>query len=177
MSEDVTLCGQAKYAERRSRLALELEQHVRPHGYDLIGSWESGEFHLSLDGSRCYSDVEQDLVPKLMELGVVELPYYALGAGLLTGKYIPGEVDDSWRGRSVRRYLEHPRARDTLRRLADVARGRDASQAAVALAWLSAQPSVKAPIASVSVPAQLSALFESSSIELTEDELSMLSFS
>jgi aryl-alcohol dehydrogenase-like predicted oxidoreductase len=44
----------------------------------------------------------------------------------------------------------------------------------VALAWLRAQPTVAAPIASARTPEQLPALLASVELTLTEDELSLL---
>jgi aryl-alcohol dehydrogenase-like predicted oxidoreductase len=45
----------------------------------------------------------------------------------------------------------------------------------VALAWLRAQPSVGAPIASARTPDQVAALLSSADVELTADELARLS--
>ena len=49
--------------------------------------------------------------------------------------------------------------------------------AAVALAWLAAQPTVAAPIASARTPEQLADLLPMASLELTADELVRLSAS
>jgi len=56
-----------------------------------------------------------------------------------------------------------------------VAASHDVQPASVALAWLSAQPTVVAPIASARIPAHVAAMAASLSLELTADELGQLS--
>jgi aryl-alcohol dehydrogenase-like predicted oxidoreductase len=59
--------------------------------------------------------------------------------------------------------------------LDQVAGEHDSSVAAVALAWLLAQPTVLAPIASATSPAQLSELMAAPALALTADQLERLS--
>ena len=60
------------------------------------------------------------------------------------------------------------------RALDEVAAAHDASVASVALAWLAAQPTITAPIASARTTDQLPDLLASVSLELTADELAVL---
>jgi aryl-alcohol dehydrogenase-like predicted oxidoreductase len=120
-------------------------------------------------------DVEYDLVPTLDDLGLVEIPYAGLAGGFLTGKYRPGTAVESARAGSARKHLEDPRKVDLLDALDDVAAARKASVTAVALAWLRAQPVVAAPIASARTPEQVGPLLESATVELTPQELELLS--
>jgi aryl-alcohol dehydrogenase-like predicted oxidoreductase len=120
-------------------------------------------------------DFEQDLAPTLQELGIVELPYYGLASGFLSGKYRAGETVDSTRAGAAGKYLEDPRAVELLGAVQDIAAARSVSPAAVALAWLRQQPTVAAPIASARVVDQLPALVESFTVELGADELARLS--
>lgn len=55
-----------------------------------------------------------------------------------------------------------------------VAQAHDAEPASVALAWLAAQPTVVAPIASARTVEQLPALLAVADLELTDAELSEL---
>jgi aryl-alcohol dehydrogenase-like predicted oxidoreductase len=55
-----------------------------------------------------------------------------------------------------------------------VAAAHDAPVAAVSLAWLAAQPTVVAPIASARTPDQLAELLAMAELELAEDELGAL---
>ena len=118
--------------------------------------------------------VESELVPTLVERGLVELPYAALAAGFLTGKYRPGQVVDSARAESAGRYLDSSGAPGLLDALDEVAAAHDTSMTAVALAWLRDQPTVGAPIASARTPQQVTTLLSSSDVTLSAEELARL---
>jgi aryl-alcohol dehydrogenase-like predicted oxidoreductase len=105
-------------------------------------------------------------------LGVV--PYFALAKGFLTGKYRDGVTIDSPRSGGASHYLDD-RGRAVLSVLDEVANARGASVASVALAWLAAQPTVVAPIASARNTAQLADLVASVELRLSEDEVRLLS--
>ncbi len=118
--------------------------------------------------------IETDLVPTLLERGVVELPYSSLASGFLTGKYRPGQDVASVRAASAGRYLERPGAGDLLAALDAVAAAHDTSVTAVSLAWLRAQDPVGAPIASARSLEQVQPLLDSAAVELSDDELARL---
>ena len=118
--------------------------------------------------------VESELVPTLVERGLVELPYAALAAGVLTGKYRPGQVVDSARAESAGRYLDSSGAPGLLDALDEVAAAHDTSMTAVALAWLRDQPTVGAPIASARTPQQVTTLLSSADVTLSAEELARL---
>ncbi|WP_375388935.1 aldo/keto reductase [uncultured Amnibacterium sp.] len=118
---------------------------------------------------------EIDLVPTLEDLDVVETPYSSLASGFLTGKYRPGAEVDSPRSGKARQYLADARNLDLLSVLDDVAADRGASVAAIALAWLAAQRTVAAPIASASRPEQVADLLAAGRIRLTPQDLEQLS--
>lgn len=120
-------------------------------------------------------DIELETVPVLAEHGIVELPYYSLASGFLTGKYRPGATVDSARAEGAGAYLGDERNVRLLDALDQIAAAHAASVTAVSLAWLAAQPVVGAPIASARTPQHLDALFESARLELTADELAALS--
>ena len=103
------------------------------------------------------------------------MPYFGLARGFLTGKYRPGapEVESPRAGRAAA-YLERggERVLDALDQVS--AAHESVPVAAVALAWLRAQPTVVAPIASARTVEQLRELLPSAELELTADELSRL---
>jgi aryl-alcohol dehydrogenase (NADP+) len=103
------------------------------------------------------------------------VPYWALARGFLTGKYRPGVDVDSPRAGQVARYVEDPRAMAVLEALDRMAETRGTTVAAVALAWVRAQPGVVAPIASARNPRQLAEILPGASLELSGDELRELS--
>ena len=102
------------------------------------------------------------------------VPYFALAKGFLTGKYRDGVTIDSPRAGGAAQYLARPRAAAVLAVLDEVANARGASVASVALAWLAAQPTVVAPIASARNTQQLADLVASVELHLSEDELRLL---
>ncbi|MEU2436730.1 aldo/keto reductase [Streptomyces rubradiris] len=106
--------------------------------------------------------------------GLAVVPYFALAKGFLTGKYLPGRQTDSARGGQAARYLETPRGRRVLATLHAVAAAHHVQPAAVALAWLAAQPTVTAPLASARTPQQLEQLLAFSDITLSQGELDAL---
>ncbi|MGW8380473.1 aldo/keto reductase [Streptomyces sp. ODS28] len=106
--------------------------------------------------------------------GLGVMPYYALASGFLTGKYRPGTEPEGARASRVADYLASERGQRVLRALDEVARAHDASAATIALAWLAAQPTVTAPIASARKVDQLPALMAVGGTVLTEDELAKL---
>jgi len=107
--------------------------------------------------------------------GLAAVPYYGLASGFLTGKYRPGgEAVDSPRAQgALARLDEHGVA--VLAALDEVASAHGASVASVALAWLAAQPTVVAPIASARTVEQLDELLAFTTLSLEPDELDKLS--
>lgn len=119
--------------------------------------------------------IEQTLVPVLAAEGLRELPYWALAGGFLTGKYRPGREVDSARAKGASEHLKKPENLRLLTRLDELAEAHEASVAAIALAWLRAQPTVGAPLASARTVEQLGPLFESATLKLDAEELDSLS--
>jgi len=105
-------------------------------------------------------------------IGVV--PYYALASGFLTGKYRDdADATASARGEGAARYLD-VRGQRVLDALDAVAAEHAAPVAAIALAWLAAQPAIVAPIASARTIEQLPDLLASMHIVLTPAQLTRL---
>jgi aryl-alcohol dehydrogenase-like predicted oxidoreductase len=76
------------------------------------------------------------------------MPYSPLANGFLTGKYRRGQVQaaESARAGSVQRRYDREEAWRTLAVVEQIAQESDSTPAAIALAWLLAQPTVTAPI-------------------------------
>ncbi|MEU6990504.1 aldo/keto reductase [Streptomyces sp. NPDC046465] len=106
--------------------------------------------------------------------GLAAVPYYALASGFLTGKYRPGAQVRSARSGRVEEYVGSERGDRVLAALDGIAAERGAEVATVALAWLAAQPTVAAPIASARTVEQLPALLAVADLELTDSELARL---
>jgi aryl-alcohol dehydrogenase-like predicted oxidoreductase len=106
--------------------------------------------------------------------GLAAVPYYGLASGFLTGKYRPGAKVDSVRSGRAAEHLGTERGRSVLAALDIVAEEQGAAVATVALAWLAAQPTVAAPIASARTLDQLPPLVEVARTTLTDDQLKRL---
>ena len=116
-------------------------------------------------------DYERDLAPAAAEHGLVTMPYYGLAKGFLTGKYRSGAaLPDGPRASGAAAYLDE-RGVAVLGVLDEISADRGVPQAAVALAWLAAQPTVLSPIASARSVEQLEALLPVGELELADDEL------
>lgn len=106
------------------------------------------------------------------QLGVI--PYYALAAGFLTGKYrSKDDLGQSARGKSVEKYLTDRGSR-IVAALDEVAGQLGVTPAQVAIAWLIARPAVTAPIASATRSAQLGELIAATELKLGEIQLGLL---
>ena len=117
---------------------------------------------------------ETDEAAVVGQEGLACFPYLSLAGGFLSGKYRAGPVD-SPRAGYVGGYMDEPRGPATLEVLEKVATDRGTSMTAVALAWLAAQPTVTAPIASARNVEQFEQLLPALELELSEAELAELS--
>jgi aryl-alcohol dehydrogenase-like predicted oxidoreductase len=126
-----------------------------------------------------YNLVERDeyegsLADLCASRGLGTFPYFGLARGFLTGKYRPGGPRvESTRSAGALAYLDE-RGIAVLDALDEIAGVHRTSVAAVALAWLAAQPTVVAPIASARSPDQLAELLPMADVVLGADELARL---
>lgn len=129
------------------------------------------EPHYNLAERSEYEGAVEDLCVK-EGLGVI--PFFALAAGFLTGKYRNKE-DLAGRAREMTAagYFT-PRNLALLDVLDRVAARHGATPAQVSLAWLIARASVTAPIVSATSLAQLSDILKSTELKLTAEDLAEL---
>ncbi len=122
------------------------------------------------------SEYEGELASVCERAGLACIPYFGLARGFLSGKYRrEGQEIDSPRAAGVRESYFNERGFAVLDALDQIAAAHDAPVAAVALAWLLAQPTVLAPIASATSPEQLTELLACVELELSSVELEQLS--
>ncbi|MEU4110037.1 MULTISPECIES: aldo/keto reductase [unclassified Streptomyces] len=127
--------------------------------------------HYNLVSRDTYEGPLQDVAARE---GLSAVPYFALASGFLTGKYRPGTTVDSARAGSAAKHLDSERGRKVLTALDEIAAAHGTAVATVALAWLAAQPTVAAPIASARTVDQLPALLDVAELTLTPAELDRL---
>ena len=117
---------------------------------------------------------EQNLQPVAGELGLGVVPYFSLASGFLTGKYkTKADTEGKNRGSRVEKYFDE-RGIKILKALDEVAAETGATQATIALAWLLAQPTILAPIASATSVEQLTSLVAAPELALSEEQLKKL---
>lgn len=114
---------------------------------------------------------EGTMAQTVADLGISNIPFYGIARGFLTGKYRPAITEvDSKRAAGAREYANDKNylvltAMDEI----SVAHN-NAPLAAIALAWLRAQPTVSAPIASARTVEQLDEIIQIIDLSTAEVE-------
>jgi aryl-alcohol dehydrogenase-like predicted oxidoreductase len=117
-------------------------------------------------------DYENSLMPTLKSNGLSQIPFYGLARGFLTGKYRKGKTVESIRANGVNTSYANDRGWAMIEKLDQIAKDKNTSVAAVALAWLRAQETVSAPIASATKLEQIKEIMPI--VELSSQELQTL---
>lgn len=147
-----------EWVEIARRTGVALPVAVQPH-YNLVHR----------------NEVEDTIIPVAEEFELGLVPYFSLASGFLTGKYRSTDAADqtSPRAQGAAKYATEAGLRiiDALEEIGDA---HDASIAATALAWLRAQPTVVAPIASARNVEQVPDLLAGARLELSVDEVQLL---
>jgi aryl-alcohol dehydrogenase-like predicted oxidoreductase len=101
-------------------------------------------------------------------------PYFALGSGLLTGKYASAaDLAGAARSGGAGMYASD-QAWGVVALLREIAEAHDVSPATIALAWLRDRPAVTAPIASARVADQVPALLRAAEFVLPDSDAQRL---
>ncbi len=117
---------------------------------------------------------ESELEQLCLDQGIGVINYFSLAKGFLTGKYrSEADLGQSPRGGGVKKYLDR-RGFRILAALDQAAKEYGTSQAAVALAWQIARPSITAPIASATSLEQLDDLIAAVSLDLSGETIDLL---
>ena len=121
------------------------------------------------------NDVEEQIIPVAEEFALGLVPYYSLASGFLTGKYRSTDTagQSSPRAGGAAKYATEAGLR-IIDALEEIGHAHGASIAATSLAWLRAQPTVVAPIASARTVEQVPDLLAGGRLELTDDEVAVL---
>ena len=143
----VRAIGASQYEGGRLRESMQASERLGLPRYDTL----QPEYNL-YDRAR----FESELQPVAREHGLAVIPFYGVAKGFLTGKYRNvADIEGRARADGLKKYFEGDRGMRVLAALDSVARRRGATPAQVALAWTMAQPTIAAPIVSVTSVAQL----------------------
>jgi aryl-alcohol dehydrogenase-like predicted oxidoreductase len=155
----------SNYTAERLSVALELQRELGLAEFTVL----QPQYNL------VEREFERTLLPVAEAWDLAVVPYYGLAKGFLTGKYrLDGEAVASPRAEAARAYLDGGGAA-VLEVLDEVAAAHQTTLAAVALAWLRAQPRVIAPIASARTTEQLNQILPAATLDLAPEELDRLS--
>ena len=155
----VRALGASNYSQERLQEALNISKESGFAPYVALQTW----FNL-LDQDKLPTSYRSFCVAN--NIGV--LPFYGVARGFLTGKYRPGITVESVRASGVESYA-NDRGWSTLDKLEEIGKAHGAPIASIALAWLRAQESIVAPIASARIASQLDDLLPTP--QLTHQEL------
>ncbi len=161
----VRFIGASNYSGTRLAEALETSRR------NSLASYISLQPHYNLMERQTF---ENDLLPVAQKYGLGVIPYFSLAAGFLTGKYRRGrDVSGAARGGMVQKYL-NDRGFAVADAVVQVAQAHNSTPAAVALAWLLAQPGITAPIASATSDHQLDGLIAAADLKLDAGSIRQL---
>ncbi|WP_251094013.1 aldo/keto reductase [Streptomyces sp. Caat 7-52] len=169
--DELVKAGKVRHIAASNITAERLKESLDFSDREGLARYVALQPHYNLVSRDTYEGPLQDLVARE---GLSAVPYFALASGFLTGKYRPGTTVDSARAGGARKYADSERGRKVLAALDEIAAAHDAPVATVALAWLAAQPTVTAPIASARTVEQLPALLGVADLRLTEAETTKL---
>jgi aryl-alcohol dehydrogenase-like predicted oxidoreductase len=161
----VRVIGASNYGGARLKEAIEISQKNNLARYECL------QPNYSLVER---SKFESELLPVVKQYEIGVIPYFALAAGFLTGKYrSKQDAAGKARGQMVEKYL-NDRGFAVLKALDDVAAELQSTPARVALAWLIAKPVITAPIASATSLDQLNDLVEATRLQLPPEAIARL---
>jgi aryl-alcohol dehydrogenase (NADP+) len=119
-----------------------------------------------------YREEEREMLPLCVDLGVGVIPWSPLARGRLTRDW--DETTTRTESDVFARSLYHDEDRAIVDAVASVAERRGVKRAEVALAWVSRQPGVVAPIVGVTRAEHLDDAIASLDVDLTDDDLTEL---
>ena len=163
--------GKVRYIAASNLSPTRLEQSMKASETNGLPKYQALQPHYNLIERENY---ETKYAPLAAKYGLTVFPYWSLASGFLTGKYrSEADLNKSVRGDSVKKYLNE-RGHRILAALDQISEQHETTQAAIALAWLIAQPNVGAPLASATKMNHLETLFTAPRINLTPADLKTL---
>ena len=161
----VRAIGASNYTAKRLEEALQISKKKA------LPRYESLQPHYNLYER---ADFEAELAPLCLRENIGVIPYFSLASGFLAGKYrSEADLANGARAPFVKKYLNE-RGFRILAALDQVAKTHNSTPTKVALAWLLAQPSVTAPIASATNLDQLHELLGAADLNLDPASLDKL---
>ncbi len=162
----VRAIGASQYEVGRLRESLAASERLGVPRYQT----HQPEFNL-FDRER----FEREFQPVAREHGLAVIPFFGLAKGFLSGKYRKAaDIEGRPRAVGLKKYFEGDRGTRILAALDEVCARVGGSPAQVSLAWLMAQPTIAAPIVSVTSVAQLDEIAGATRVQLDSEALAAL---
>ena len=169
--DQLVKAGKVRYIGASNYSGARLTEAVETSRKHSLASYISLQPHYNLVERQKF---ETDQLPAVEKLGLGVIPYYSLASGFLSGKYRRDSPDSkSPRAAGVQKY-RNERGYAVVDVLVDIAAQRNTKPAAVALAWLKAQPGITAPIASATTDQQLDDLVTAAHLTLDKESIQRL---
>ena len=165
---EIIKSGKVRYIAASNYSAPRLEEALQVSHDNNFAQYIAVQNHYNLLERK---DYESTMVPTMQKYGISGIPYFALARGFLSGKYRKGQVVDSVRAGGVASYLNDS-GYALIEKLEALAQKYNTSISAISIAWLRAQPTISAPIASARTVEQLHEIVPL--ITLTKEELASL---
>jgi aryl-alcohol dehydrogenase-like predicted oxidoreductase len=165
---EIIKSGKVRYIAASNYSAPRLEEALKVSHDNNFAQYIAVQNHYNLLERK---DYESTMVPTMQKYGISGIPYFALARGFLSGKYRKGQVVDSVRAGGVASYLNDS-GYALIEKLEALAQKYNTSISAISIAWLRAQPTISAPIASARTVDQLREIMPL--IALTKEELASL---
>jgi len=166
--DEIVKSGKVRYIAASNYNSARLKEAIAISKANNFAQYIAIQNHYNLLERKEY---ESDMAPALKDLGLSGIPFFALARGFLSGKYRKGATIESVRAGGVANYLNDA-GYALLEKLDVLAKSHNASVSAIAIAWLRAQPTISAPIASARTVAQLNEIVPI--VNLTNEELASL---
>ena len=168
---ELTDAGKVRYVGASNYSVDQLRESLQVAGEKRLAQFVSLQPHYNLVHRAEFEEALADLCQR-EAVGVI--PYSPLAGGFLTGKYREGQpLPESQRAGRAKRYMTE-QGMGVIERLDATANAHGATPAAVALAWLLANPAVSAPIIGANTPEQVAQLLPATDLRLSPDELRAL---
>jgi 1-deoxyxylulose-5-phosphate synthase len=168
--DDLVRQGKVRYIGASSMWAWQFAESLHTSELLNLSSFVSMQNHYNL----IYREEEREMIPLCLAKGVGVIPWSPLARGYLTGTRKREEREPTLRSRidDYTRQIYTPDVDfDVIDRLVEVARGRGAAPASVALAWLLRKPAVAAPIVGTTKIEHLETALAALDVDLSEEEV------
>jgi len=172
--DDIVRQGKALYIGGSSMFAWQFARMLYVADRMGLSRFVTMQNHYNL----IYREEEREMIPLCLEEKVGLLPWSPLARGFVMGNRRAGDFGDTLRAKTdeyAHRLYYQPSDFEVVDRITEIARKRGVSNAQVALAWVSAQPGVTAPIIGASKMSHLEDAVASLQVKLDRKELDQLS--